>query len=168
MEYASEICNDKFIKYAGYSNSQVNPSECGLSCEQMMFSPENIEQMSRKITQLLQGVDEKNRKIVIPKKTICSILSNINDNYRPEIGCIYSRFTQPESGSGNDTQNIINQAINVIVTDVRVNMGMEQANSKLSIWTTVLGDFNEHNLRSHSKIKLREKRPQPMMFNMTY
>jgi hypothetical protein len=172
MEYASEICeeicNNKFVQHVGYSDGQAYADQCGPSCEQKMFSPENIDQMSRKITQLLQGVDEKNRKIVVPKDTICSILSNINDNYRPEIGCIYSRFTQPGSGSGNETQNIINQAINVIVSDVKVNMGMDQSNSQLSIWTTVLGDFNEHNLRSHSKIKLREKRPQPMMFNMTY
>lgn len=175
MEYASdicgeicgEICNDNFVKHVAYSDTQVDENIYGPTCEQIMFSHENIDQMSRKITQLLQGVDEKNRKIVVPKKAICSVLSNINGNYRPEIGCIYSRFTQP--GSGIDTmQHIIDQAINVIVTDVRVNMGMEQANSKLTIWTTVLGDFNEHNLTSHSKIKLREKRPQPMMFNMNY
>lgn len=172
MEYASnicgEICNNNFVKHVAYTDTQAHGNLCGPTCEQIMFSPENIDQMSRKITQLLQGVDEKNRKIVVPKEVICSVLSNINENYRPEIGCIYSRFTQPGSGSGNTMQNMIDQTINVIVTDVKVNMGMEQANSKLTIWTTVLGDFNEHNLRSHSKIKLREKRPQPMMFNMTY
>jgi len=172
MEYASdicgEICNDNFVKYVGYTDTQANENLSGPTYEQIMFSNENIDQMSRKITELLQGVDERNRKIVVPKKAICSVLSNINDNYRPETGCIYSRFTQPESGSGNTMQNMIDQAINVIVTDVKVNMEMEQANSKLSIWTTVLGNFNENNLRSHSKIKLREKRPQPMMFNMNY
>jgi hypothetical protein len=45
---------------------------------------------------------------------------------------------------------------------------MDECNSKLSAWTTILGDFNEHGLRRHAPIKLREKRPMPMAFNMNY
>jgi hypothetical protein len=52
--------------------------------------------------------------------------------------------------------------------DVKGNLGMDDNNSKLTIWTTVLGDFNEHGLQSHPKIKLREKRPAPLQFNMNY
>ena len=63
---------------------------------------------------------------------------------------------------------MMDEVINIITTDVKVNLGMEENNAKLTVWTTVLEDFNEHGLRSHSKIKLRENRPQPMMFNMNY
>ena len=37
---------------------------------------------------------------------------------------------------------------------------MEENNKKLTIWTTVFGDFNSHGLRSHAPIKLRERKPQ--------
>jgi hypothetical protein len=60
------------------------------------------------------------------------------------------------------------QVINIITTDVKNNLEAEQCNSKLSIWTTVLGDFNEHGLRQHGPIKLKERRPTTMLFNMNY
>ena len=41
-------------------------------------------------------------------------------------------------------------------------------NEKLTIWTTLLGDFNEHGLRQYPPIKLRNKRPDPMLFHMRY
>ena len=63
---------------------------------------------------------------------------------------------------------MIDQVINIITTDVKVNLGMDEHNSKLSAWTTILGDFNEHGLRRHAPIKLRERRPMPMAFNMNY
>jgi hypothetical protein len=46
---------------------------------------------------------------------------------------------------------------------------MAENNSKLSIWTTVLGEgLNEHNLRSYAPIKTRVRRPNPMEFHMKY
>ena len=41
-------------------------------------------------------------------------------------------------------------------------------NNTLDIWNTVYGDFNKAGLRAHPKIKLREKHPQYMAFNMNY
>ena len=45
---------------------------------------------------------------------------------------------------------------------------MEENNKKLSIWTTVYGDFNAHGLRQHPPIKIRKKRPDPFQFHMRY
>ena len=45
---------------------------------------------------------------------------------------------------------------------------MINANKQLSKWTTILGDFNKYGLRGHSQIKVNNKRPQSMMFNMNY
>ena len=45
---------------------------------------------------------------------------------------------------------------------------MEQQNEKLSPWVQVYGDFSEHQLRSHPPIKILEKRPSTMQFNMNY
>lgn len=171
MEYGTEICseilNDQFIKHVGFTDHMCD-EYCGPSCMKKMYSKENLDKISCKITELLQGVDKYNRPIIVPYKTICSVLSSVYENFRPETGDIYTRYNIPTEGGGNYVQRMIDEVINIITTDVKVNLGMDQSNSKLSIWTTVLGDFNKHNLRAHPKIKLRERRPQPMMFNMKY
>ena len=170
MEYVVNICNDicdtKYIKHVGYSQTSCS-LDCGPSCIHKYFSPENIRMISNKISELLMGVDEKNRKIIVPDSSICNIMSAVYDNYRPRVGDIYSRYIIPQDQE-DTIQTMIDQVINIITTDVKVNLGMQQCNRKLSVWTTVMGDFNEHGLRQHPPIKLREKRPQPMMFNMNY
>jgi hypothetical protein len=171
MEYAtqigSEIYNDQFIKHVGYSE-HICGEGCGPSCTQRFFSQENINKMSKKITELLMGVDKNNRPIVVPDKTIASVMSSVNQSYRPETGDIYTRYIIPKDNDTNAIKRMTDEVINIITTNIKVTLGMEENNSKLSIWTTLLGDFNEHGLRSHSKIKLKEKRPTPMLFNMNY
>ena len=163
MEYATEICgeicNDQFIKHVGYIDN---------ICIQNLYSKGNIKKISCKITELLMGVNKDNRPIIIPDKTICSVMSAVYENFRPETGDIYSRYNIPKAQEPDYIQRMIDEVINIITTDVKVNIGMEECNKNLSIWTTVLGDFNLHNLRSHSKIKLRERRPQSMAFQMNY
>ena len=163
MEYATEICgeicNDQFIKHVGYIDN---------ICIKNLYSKENINKISCKITELLMGVNKDNRPIVVPDKTICSVMSSVYENFRPETGDIYSRYNIPKAEEPDCIQRMIDEVINIITTDVKVNLGMDECNRNLSIWTTVLGDFNLHNLRSHSKIKLRERRPQPMAFQMNY
>ena len=171
MEYASEICdkiyNDQFIKHVGFSDHLCDDS-CGPSCMQKLYSKKSLDRISRKITELLQGVDKYNRPIIVPHKTIGSVLSAVYENFRPETGDIYSRYNIPKTGGGSYTARMIDEVINIITTDVKVNLGIEKCNENLSIWTTVLGDFNGHGLRQHPPIKLRERRPQPMAFQMNY
>ena len=163
MEYATNISdhipNDNFVKHVGYSSNY---------CTDKFFSKQNVDTISCKITELLQGVDPHNRPIIVPNKTIHNIMSSVYNNFKPEIGDMYSRFHIENPGVPNYIQKMIDQTINIIVTDVRNNLEMEEYNKTLSIWTTVRGDFNKHGLRSHPKIKLRERRIQPMMFNMNY
>ena len=163
MEYATEICgeicNDQFIKHVGYIDN---------ICIKNLYSKGNINKISCKITELLMGVNKDNRPIIVPDKTICSVMSAVYENFTPETGDIYSRYNIPKAQETDYIQRIIDEVINIITADVKVNIGMEECNKNLSIWTTVLGDFNLHNLRSHSKIKLRERRPQPMAFQMNY
>lgn len=165
MEYAVELndtfCDDNFQKHVGYKQSNVSI--------QKYFSPETIQTISVKVTELLQGVDPQNRPIIVPDKTICSVMDAIYNNYRPPTGDIYGRYNVP-SGTSSESyiQNMIDQVIEVITSDVRNNLGMEEYNSKLSIWTTVYGDFNTHGLQQHPKIKVRNKRPTSFLFNMNY
>lgn len=160
MEYR----NDKIHRNVGYTSNL----SCGeTDSESALFSKANVSQMSKKITELLRGVDKYNRPIIVPDSTIISVMSSVYRDFRPETGDIYSRYVIPNDDEGYYSK-IMNETINIIYLDVKGNLGMDDNNSKLSIWTTVLGDFNEHGLQSHPKIKLREKRPAPLQFNMNY
>ena len=167
MEYATEICNDQHLKHVGYSD-HICTTDCNQVCTQKLHSKQNIHEMSRKITELLTGVDKNNRSIIVPDKTICSVMSSVYENFRPETSDIFSRYNIPQNRPPNYNQRMIDDVINIITSDVKNNLGMIEANEKLTIWTTVLGDFNEHGLRSHPPIKLRERRPMPMAFNLNY
>ena len=166
-EGLSELSDLNYMRHVGYSSHQCG-SDCGPSCIQMFFSPKNIRKISCKVTELLQGVNKQGRPIIVPDKTISHIMSQVWANFRPETGDIFGRYNVGAGTGVNYVQRMIDQVINIITTDVKVNLGMEENNSKLSIWTTVLGDFNQHGLRRHSQIKLREKRPAPMLFHMNY
>ena len=165
MEYGTticgQICDNNFMKYVGYTENN--------GCIKEYFSPETTKLISKKVTELTLGIDHKNRPILVPDKVICSVMSNIQDNYRPETGDIYSRYNIPSGGVLNMVQRMIDLTIEVIVNDIRVNLGMDECNRKLSIWTTVLGDFNKHGLRQHSKITgIRHKKPMSMSFFQNY
>lgn len=135
-----------------------------------LFSQENIKEMSRKISSILEGVDPLNRKIIVPDETIISVLNSVYQNFTPNVGSIYGRYNMAplELDIDNSTNNIMYQTIEIIVSDVKNNIGMEEENSALSVWTTVLGDFNEHGLMQHPKIKLKNKRPTAGLFHMHY
>ena len=155
------ISNDSFIRHVGYEESN--------QCIKKYFSKDTVDIISHKITQLLQGVDPQNRPIIVPDKTIYQIMDSIYTSYRPPTGDIYGRYNVPSGTSSTSyVQNMIDQVIEIITSDVRNNLGMEECNSKLSIWTTVYGDFNKCGLKSHAPIKVRNKRPTPMQFNMNY
>jgi hypothetical protein len=124
--------------------------------------------ISAKVTELTYGIHPQNRPIIVPHDIIANVLSNIFQNYRPPTGDIYSRYNIPSGRSDNMVQEIIDQTIELITSQLRTEYTMLENNSKLTVWTTVYGDFNEHFLRAHPIIKIREKRPNPMEFNMNY
>ena len=149
VEICGSVCDDNYNRYVGWEESNV--------CIKKYFHASTVQTISHKITQLLQGVDPKGRPIIVPNTTICSIMSTIYENYRPPTGDIVSRYVVPTDEPENYVQSMIDQVIEVIVTDVRNNIGMDEHNSKLSVWNTVLGDFNMNGLRAHPIIKVREK-----------
>lgn len=166
MEYGTQICDYEirdygYIKHPGYQESNI--------CIKKYFDPSTVNSISNKVTQLTMGVDPQNRPIIVPNSTICSVMNDIYSSYRPPTGDIYSRYIIPSGMSSESyVQNMIDQVIEIIVSDIRNNMGMEENNRKLSIWTTVYGDMNAHGLRQHPPIKVRNKKPQSMLFNMNY
>ena len=171
MEYATNICSDiyddQFMKHVGFDET-LCIDECEQSCLQEFFSQKNISKISCKVTQLLTGVDKLNRPIVVPDRRIANVMSGVYESFRPETGSIFSRYTIPVSRGTDWLQRMIDETINIITSNVRDTLEMQYNNENLTIWTTVLGDFNEHGLRSHAPIKLKERRPSTMLFNMNY
>ena len=159
-DICGQICDKNFYKHVGYTEDNC--------CIRQYYSRATVDTIPHQITQLLMGVDPQNRPIIVPDKTICAVMSDIYDAYRPPTGDIYTRYNVPNNESDNYVQNMIDQVINVIVTDVKNNLEMEQYNATLPVWTTVPGDFNENGLRSHPIIKTRDKSAQRFQFNMNY
>ena len=164
MEYGSqidgkdEVSQDNSLRYVGWSNYP------GVSD---LFKQTHINNMSKRLTELLTGVDPKGRPIIIPDKTISSVKASIQQNYRPKMGDVHSKYTVAHS-EVSYLDDIVNQTLQIIAQQVKDNIEMEESNKKLTVWTTVLGDFNEGGMRSHPQIKVREKRPTAMQFNMNY
>lgn len=157
----SSCFNDNFTKHVGYNYN-------GYKGVIDFFNKKTTTLISKKVTQLLVGVDEFNRRIIVPDHIIENVMSDVYDSFRPQTGSIYSRYTVSSEYTPNEYQTLVNQVIEIIVSDVKNNIEIEQNNKKLSAWTTVLGDFNDHGLRSHDVIKTNNKHPQRGLFNMNY
>ena len=169
MEFGSIIQTPKLVgsdletKYVGFNDFDL--------CLRQFFSQNTIDIISHKITQLLMGVDPQNRPIIVPDRQIGFVMDSVYKNFTPyNAGDIYTRYDIP-SGSNTQSylQNMVDQVIEIIYSDVKNNLEIEQNNAKLSIWTTVLGEgMNQHQLRSFAPIKTRLKRPAPMQFFQNY
>lgn len=126
-----------------------------------LFSIENLLRISHMITERLRDLVPEG--LVVPFNTISNVLKALYEAYRPPMG---NPMTMYNVVSDDVCLDLSNQAINIITQQVRDEIVAEQNAKKLTIWTTVLGDHNQHGLRAHSSIKLKQRRPTPMMFNM--
>jgi hypothetical protein len=169
MEYAEfidvdleESINDNYTRHVGYKDTDN-------LLQTRFYNINVVNTISQKLTQLLQGVDPQNRPIIIPDKSISNIMDSVYQNYRPQTGDIFSRYIIPTGLNSDDyIQDMIDQTIEIIYSDVKNNLEMEANNKKLSVWTTVLGNFNDNGLRSHAPIKVLNKHPQYCAFFENY
>lgn len=135
----------------------------------VLFSKENVESLSKAITKALEGTDPEGKQIIVAREQIVGVLSNMYKNSsRPNIGDIHSRFIIPQNEPRNDMRALNNQTINVIVRSIKDEIETAENNKRLSVWTSVYGDFNKEGLRAHPPIKIRRRHPQYMAFNMKY
>jgi hypothetical protein len=67
-----------------------------------------------------------------------------------------------------DIFNILSDTIARITSSITIEQNVIKNNSKLDRWDTVLGDNNKQGLRQFTNIKLNNRKPPGMMFNMTY
>lgn len=133
-----------------------------------LFSKQTIKTIQDKTSEYLVGVDAEGRKIIPSERVVESALYGVFENYRPVTGDIYGKYTVNNENKRDDYSSIVDQTISLLVRGIRNDLEMQQYNSKLTIWTTLLGDFNEHGLRQHAPIKVRNKRPDNFLFHMRY
>lgn len=134
-----------------------------------LFSESNIQNIQTKITQLLNGLSPDGRPIIVTKDVIGSVLSQCMESHKPQVGDMYSRYILPSIEiERNDVRDIVDRTINIIVTQIRNEYEMANNNKKLTVWNTLLGDFNKEGLRAHAPIKVRKRRSDRMMFHMNY
>ena len=134
-----------------------------------LFSEANLLALREQIANALAGVDPQGRTIHVSLENIAGMLSNVYRNStRARIGDIHSRYIVPQDQARCDLREINNITVNIIVRTIRDQYDTIENNKKLSVWTTVLGDFNKEGLRSHAPIKIRRRHPQYMAFNMNY
>ena len=124
----------------------------------ILSSPEILNYISEKITHILSKLEIVENTIIVPTNRIAQVMDEVYTSFRPNVGSIYNRYHIPNDEPTNYIKKIIDETISIIVSDVSNHFEMEKANSKLSIWDTVLGDFNRHGLRSHPEIKLLNRR----------
>jgi len=136
---------------------------------QYLYSTENLRMLQKQITKSLEGLHPEGKDIIVSLQDIASSLSNIFENAnRTQIGDIHSRYIVPQETPRNDCETINKQTIQAIVSLLRTQFQVEKNNKKLTVWNTLYGDFNKEGLRAYPPIKLRNKHPQYMAFNMNY
>lgn len=93
--------------------------------------------------------------------------SKENSKLKPdEIGGVY--FFGMSKFKTRDIFNLIRDTISKISSTLKIEQNMIKNNQKLDKWDTILGDGNAHGMRQYTSIKLNNKKPVGMLFNMNY
>lgn len=158
--YYSNPNNSSFLRNVGYAEYN--------DYAKRLFSDETINIISKKVTELTKGVHPSGRPIVVPNDKIAYVIDTIYQDYRPPTQDIYGRYNIPLTESGSYYNSIVNQTIELITSDIRNTIETDIKNSKLSVWTTILGDFNAEGLRAYPPIKTRERKWQSAFFFENY
>lgn len=155
----TEVVDHNYFRFVGWKES--NP------CIQKYYCNETVYLIQRKIAELTRGI-EKNKIFLVPCERIREVMDAVFQNFRPNVGDIYSRYIIPNDEQENMVQSMIDQTIEAITDHIKNEYQMRKANEALNPWVQLYGDFNPHNLTQTPPIKVRDKRPSTMQFNMNY
>jgi hypothetical protein len=112
-----------------------------------LTDPKTMLYISFEITRRLEGVIP-GRHIVVPDATIVSVMDSLWQNYQ-------------------DDPYVLTMAVVAYVTQhIRTEFQQERQNNELSIW--VQSREGNWGLSRHDQLKLRERRPTPMIFSNQY
>ena len=181
MEYGNCIDGDLFnvlkgsvINSNNEYNDRIDPNQyIGWSTitewaplPRQLFTKRTVKIIQIKVYEyLLKAMDKK----IIPSERITiTALYGVFENHIPRTGDIYGKYLVVDETQRDDYGYIVDKTISLLISGIQTDLKMQDANSKLSIWNTVLGDFNENGLRQFPPIKLRERGPDRMLFHMKY
>ena len=154
------LLNQQFTSHVGYSNAQC------LDTIQVFFSPQTVQFISSKVTELL--MDFYAGGIVVPDDKIIHVMNDVYTSYRPSTGDIFTRYIMTSNENTNSLDELINQVVSIIVTDVKANLTIENKNARLDPWVVLYGSFNKQGLNQTSPITTRDNKPPSALFNMNY
>jgi hypothetical protein len=167
MEYGTYVTSDgdiadqNYYRYVGWKMSEN-------AFDRNFFSKTTVEHISKTLTDLLKCLRKDGKSIIVSDNVIANVMSNAYSTYRPQLGNGYFMLTQPQDHPRNDMKTLCDITIQIIYDYIKNEYEMDENNKKLTIWTTVLGDFNEHGLRQYSTIKTNENNINKLRFNMNY
>jgi hypothetical protein len=157
-EYDDRIDPNQYIGWSTITEWAPLPRE--------VFTKRTVKIIQEKVYEyLLKSISKK----IIPSERIVIIaLYGVFENHIPRTGDIYGRYLVVDETQRDDYGYIVDKTISLLITGIETDIGMQDANSKLSIWNSILGDFNENGLRQFPPIKLRERGPDRFLFHMRY
>ena len=155
------IYNDNYYRYVGWKVSEQD-------FDQKFFSQQTIEDIKKKTSALLKCLRSDGRPIVVSDRVISHVMSQIYDKYRPQLGDMYTMLNIPAAEPRNDLKLLTDLVVETIFKTISVETQMEENNKRLTVWTSVLGDFNEHGLRQYTTIKTVKDNINKVRFNMNY
>lgn len=125
--------------------------------EQAFFSDKIITFIQNETSRRLKNIRSDGKGIIVHPTVISNVMTQIYNNTR--LGSMYDNAT---------IKRLVDNVIETITIEVISETKDEENKKKLTIWTTVLGDFNKHGLRQYSSIKLNNKNLNKMKFSMSY
>ena len=150
--------NDNNNRYALYDATESK-------FENVLFSDKNLQYIGDKVSEKMACLG---RPVILTMKTISSAVSTVLNTYQPQLGDIFSIYQIPAENCRNDIWTINEQSIELIYKQLKTEFEIDENNKKLTVWTTILGDFNEHGLRQYSTLRLNHKPINKLRFNMNY
>lgn len=118
-----------------------------------LYSNRTLGLIREKVAKILKGVHPEGKSIYVTNEVIKGVLSQL---YKNDPANMYI---------------IIDKAIHLISSDIRSEFTTVSQNNNLSVWVQQYGSNDQENkwgLASHPKLKMKERRPTPMIFNMRY
>lgn len=157
-----------YMKYVGWGSTVSEPDNCDVGYKGF-FSNDTYNYIKTNLDKLLYDITEK--PISVTERVIRNTMETVYFNNRPQaLGDIYSRYhmTGLDCERTTDVGKMIQEVIEIIYNYIKNEVEMEKCNKSMNVYNALYGTFNEHGLLAHPPIKLLEKRPQPMQFNMRY
>ena len=138
-----KIMNENFYRYVGWQVSEQD-------FDKIFFSVNTLRNISNRLDALLKCLRKDGRPIKVSDRVISHIMSEVFNKNRPQLGDMYTMEIIPAAEPRNDLKTLSDMTVEIIFNQVKTEYEMEENNRGLTIWTTVLGDFNKHGLRQYS------------------